>query len=128
MKSQKLYIAILAIILASIAIVIANLNYWYNGTWRAQATQVGSSSLGDRQNVIHEITLILANKEDSSLTWNINGNQREEMTGSFDVVGDYLIISRSKGEFVAFKIISKESTRMTAVSRTGIIFDFTKVE
>ena len=96
------------------------------GKWKAEFTmKIRLNSLTDIEreaNVVIGITTETngsANFEEIETIQNGKSPQTETISGFWKQTGDYLIIERPNGGFVAFRISSQSTNQLTVFARTG---------
>jgi hypothetical protein len=67
-----------------------------------------------------------ANFEEIEVAQNLTP-QTETISGSWKQTGDYLIIERPNGGFVAFRISSQSTNQLTVFARTGKTIQFNRI-
>ncbi|MGO9585716.1 MAG: hypothetical protein ACLP2Y_05935 [Limisphaerales bacterium] len=107
------------------------------GKWKAEfTTKIRLNSLTDIEreaNVAIGITTETngsANFEEIETIQNSNhvkSPQTETISGSWKQIGDYLIIERPNGGFVAFRISSQSTNQLTVFARTGQTIQFNRI-
>ena len=68
-----------------------------------------------------------ANFEEIETIQNGKSPQTETISGSWKQTGDYLIIERPNGGFVAFRISSQSTNQLTVFARTGQTIQFNRI-
>ena len=101
------------------------------GKWKAEFTTKITSLMasGREANVTIGITTETngsANFEEIEVAQNLTP-QTETISGSWKQTGDYLIIERPNGGFVAFRISSQSTNQLTVFARTGQTIQFNRI-
>jgi Phr family secreted Rap phosphatase inhibitor len=68
-----------------------------------------------------------ANFEEIATIQDVRSPQTENITGSWKLADDYLIIERPNGGFVAFRISSQSTNQLTVFARTGETIQFNRI-
>ena len=104
------------------------------GKWKAEFTmKIRLNSLTDIEreaNVVIGITTETngsANFEEIETIQNGKSPQTETISGFWKQTGDYLIIERPNGGFVAFRISSQSTNQLTVFARTGKTIQFNRI-
>jgi len=103
------------------------------GKWKAEFTTKIRSKLFNEEEREANVTIGIttetngsANFEEIEVIQHFTP-QTETISGSWKQTGDYLIIERPNGGFVAFRISSQSTNQLTVFARTGQTIQFNRI-